>query len=92
MLGAIVNSTPAMSDRPRKQNTLQPRTGFEDVSGRHSVIWVGSSDGMPRHRRHRRRRILASSPDQLAKQVQLHDTFLALRLRRDDRRLRPVSP
>ncbi|MBI4916007.1 MAG: hypothetical protein HY825_09165 [Acidobacteria bacterium] len=81
MLGAIVNSTPAIVGPTEvwKQNTLQPRTGFEDVySGRHSVIWVGSSDGML----HAidvidGAEILALiPPDQLAKQVQLHDTFL----------------
>lgn len=81
-LGAIVNSTPAIVGPTEvwKQNTLQPRTGFEDVySGRHSVIWVGSSDGML----HAidvidGAEVLALiPPDQLAKQVQLHDTFLS---------------
>jgi hypothetical protein len=80
ILGAIVNSTPAIIGPTEvwKQNNFQPRTGFEDTySGRHSLVWVGSSDGML----HAIDVVDGAEvmalipPDQLAKQVQLYTQF-----------------
>ncbi|MFZ5789045.1 MAG: hypothetical protein ACOY3Y_21615 [Acidobacteriota bacterium] len=48
-LGALTNSTAAVVGPTEiwKQGNLRPRGDFEGMySGRHSVIWVGSSDGM----------------------------------------------
>ncbi|MGE5235717.1 MAG: hypothetical protein ACM3O7_05170 [Acidobacteriota bacterium] len=48
-LGAITNSTPAIVGATEiwKQNNFPSREGFEETySGRHSVIWIGASDGL----------------------------------------------
>ena len=51
LLGAIVNSTPAIVGPPSlwRQNQLHEHSSFErDYESRHTLVWVGTSDGMVR--------------------------------------------
>ncbi len=51
LLGAIINSTPAIVGPPAiwKQNQLHEHSSFESAyQDRHTLVWVGTSDGMVR--------------------------------------------
>jgi hypothetical protein len=81
LLGAIINSTPALTGPPEVWQTglLQNHQGFEQkYTNRHNLAWVGSSDGLV----HAidlvdGAEILAIlPPDLLAKQITLYNTYV----------------
>ena len=86
LLGAIINSTPALTGPPEVWQTglLQNHQAFEQkYADRHKLAWVGSSDGLV----HAidlvdGAEILAMvPPDLLAKQVTLYNTYVTQKMK-----------
>ena len=81
-LGSIVNSTQAVVGPAQvwKQNTLESHSAFEsDYAERHSIVWVGSSDGFIHGiDAHDGAELVALiPPEQLGKQPDLYENYLA---------------